>query len=103
MVCQYYFLCEIYIRQNAIRLEEKEKREKELLCLIIDEANEYKTEFISKRKLDSESNKSTNREKEKVQVYLHHTLSLYNVICYYILLFVVIHIVLIMLWRLNCC
>ncbi|KAM6582431.1 hypothetical protein CsatB_009433 [Cannabis sativa] len=53
-------------RQNAIRLEEKEKREKELLNQIIDEADEYKLEFYQKRKTVCENNKTSNREKEKV-------------------------------------
>ncbi|KAL5568538.1 hypothetical protein UlMin_025113 [Ulmus minor] len=53
-------------RQNAIRLEEKEKREKELLNQIIDEADDYKLEFYQKRKVTTESNRTTNREKEKV-------------------------------------
>ncbi|KAF8006278.1 hypothetical protein BT93_K0540 [Corymbia citriodora subsp. variegata] len=55
-------------RQNAIRLEEKEKMEKELLNQIIDEANEYKIEFYRKRIITCENNKTTNREKEKLFV-----------------------------------
>ena len=55
-------------RQNAIRLEEKEKREKELLNQIIDEADEYKIEFYQKRKIACENNKAANREKEKVSM-----------------------------------
>ncbi|KAL3536507.1 hypothetical protein ACH5RR_004968 [Cinchona calisaya] len=53
-------------RQNAIRLEEKEKREKEMLKEIIKEAVEYKEEYYKKWKLRSENNKAINREKEKV-------------------------------------
>ncbi|KAK9153524.1 hypothetical protein Sjap_001004 [Stephania japonica] len=53
---------------NAIRLEEKEKTEKELLNQIIDEADEYKIEFHQRRKLNVETNKNNNREKEKVFV-----------------------------------
>lgn len=52
-------------RQNAIHLAEKEKREKELLNQIIDEAIEYKNEFYRKRIVVVDNNKSTNREKEK--------------------------------------
>ncbi|KAM7467988.1 hypothetical protein LguiB_015550 [Lonicera macranthoides] len=52
-------------RQNAIRLEEKEKKEKEILREIIEEADEYKAEFYRKWKARSENNKSTNRVKEK--------------------------------------
>ncbi|GER46633.1 clathrin light chain protein [Striga asiatica] len=53
-------------RQNAIRLEEKEKREKEVLSRIVNDAEEYKVEFHRKRQLTCETNKATNREKEKV-------------------------------------
>lgn len=53
-------------RQNAVRLEVKEKMEKELLNQIIDEADEYKIEFYRKRTITCENNKTTNREKEKV-------------------------------------
>ncbi|KAK3015504.1 hypothetical protein RJ639_005386 [Escallonia herrerae] len=53
-------------RQNAIRLEEKEKREKEELREIIEEAEEYKAEFYRKWKARVESNRVSNREKEKL-------------------------------------
>lgn len=53
-------------RENALRLEEKEKIEKELLNQIIDEADEYKIKFHSKRKITCENNIATNRESEKV-------------------------------------
>ncbi|XP_058181876.1 clathrin light chain 2-like [Rhododendron vialii] len=53
-------------RMNAIRLEEKEKRERELLSQIIEEAEDYKVDFYSKRKVSCETNKAANREKEKV-------------------------------------
>ncbi|KAG9453969.1 hypothetical protein H6P81_006873 [Aristolochia fimbriata] len=53
-------------RLNAIRLEEKEKREKEMLNEIIEEAEDYKIEFYDKRKVTCEANKVTNREKEKL-------------------------------------
>ncbi|GFZ03077.1 clathrin light chain protein [Actinidia rufa] len=52
-------------RQNAIRLEEKEMREKEMRIQIIEEAEEYKRAFHEKRKLNIEINKTNNREKEK--------------------------------------
>lgn len=53
-------------RQNAIQLEEKEKREKELRNQIIEEADQFKEEFHKKRELACENNKAANREKEKV-------------------------------------
>ncbi|XAR50849.1 hypothetical protein NMG60_11005299 [Bertholletia excelsa] len=53
-------------RLNAIRLEEKEKREKEMLREIIEEADEYKAEFYRRRKIACENNKASNREKEKL-------------------------------------
>ncbi|CAI9760307.1 unnamed protein product [Fraxinus pennsylvanica] len=53
-------------RQNAIRLEEKEKREKELQAQIIQEGEEYKQAFYEKRKLNVETNMTSNREKEKL-------------------------------------
>ncbi|KAL6987794.1 Clathrin light chain 2 [Sarracenia purpurea var. burkii] len=53
-------------RQNAIRLEEKEKREKEMMREIIEEADEYKADFYRRRKIVIENNKSANREKEKL-------------------------------------
>ncbi|KAK6227823.1 Clathrin light chain - like 1 [Theobroma cacao] len=55
-------------RENAIRLEEKEKREKELLSQIIEEAEQYKVEFYRKREATCESNKANNREREKIFV-----------------------------------
>ncbi|OMO86520.1 Clathrin light chain [Corchorus capsularis] len=55
-------------RENALRLEEKEKREKELLSQIIEEADQYKLEFYKKREVTVENNKENNREKEKLFV-----------------------------------
>jgi len=53
-------------RQNAILLEEKEKREKEMRNQIIIEAEEYIQAFYEKRKLNVETSKADNREREKV-------------------------------------
>ncbi|KAK7324722.1 hypothetical protein VNO77_28518 [Canavalia gladiata] len=53
-------------RKNAIDLEEKEKREKEMQNQIIKEAEDYKEAFYEKRKLNCETNKNNNREREKI-------------------------------------
>ncbi|KAL6977458.1 hypothetical protein U1Q18_026258 [Sarracenia purpurea var. burkii] len=60
------FILREWRRHNAIRLEEKEMREKELLTQIIAEAEEFKLDFYSRRKVNCETNKATNREKEKL-------------------------------------
>ncbi|KAL1217827.1 Clathrin light chain 2 [Cardamine amara subsp. amara] len=53
-------------RQNAIQLEEKEKREKEVLNRILEEADQFKVEFHKKVEVTCENNKAANREKEKL-------------------------------------
>lgn len=60
------FVLREWRRQNAIRLEEKQKRERELLEQIIDEADEYKVDFYRRRQINCETNKTNNREKEKL-------------------------------------
>eukprot|EP01018_Ginkgo_biloba_P030686 Gb_32674 [translate_table: standard] len=60
------FLLREWRRQNAIRLEEKERGEKERLHEIMDEAEAFREEFYNKRKIHCETNKKNNREKEKV-------------------------------------
>ncbi|KAG7584568.1 Clathrin light chain [Arabidopsis suecica] len=53
-------------RLNTIHLEEKEKKEKEMRNQIITEAEEYKKSFYEKREKTIETNKTDNREKEKL-------------------------------------
>lgn len=55
-------------RINAIRLEEKENKEKELRSQIIEEGEMYKRAFHEKRLQNVETNKLTNREGEKLYV-----------------------------------
>ncbi|MCO5606364.1 hypothetical protein L7F22_060552 [Adiantum nelumboides] len=60
------FMLREWKRQNAIRLEEKARLEREQLSQIIDAADSYKDGFYEKRKMHCETNKNNNRDKEKV-------------------------------------
>lgn len=62
------FLLREWGRQNAILLEEKEKKEKELRKQIILEAENFKRAYYEKHKLNVQARKACNREKEKIFV-----------------------------------
>lgn len=53
-------------RQNAIHLEEKERKEKDMRNQIITEAEDFKQAFYAKRQMNRESSMANNREKEKL-------------------------------------
>ena len=55
--------------QNALLLEEKEKHEKEQRRQSTLEAEEFKKGFVEKRKLNLETSKDHNREREKVHYF----------------------------------
>ena len=74
-------------RENAILLEEKEKREKEVLSQIIDEADEFKVDFYRRRKVTCEQNIVTNREKEKVKSVHIYIWLLRLIIRFYVVLY----------------
>lgn len=70
-------------RENAIRIGEKEEKEKEVRSQIVEEAIDFKNAFYEKRKIHIENNKTTNREKEKVKIYAYFLLC--SSLCYVLL------------------
>lgn len=72
-------------RQNAIRLEENENREKEIRNQIVEEGEEFKKAFYEKRKVNIETNKTNNRDKENVRllgIALDPQYSSYKIACF---------------------
>lgn len=54
------------IRENMLRLQEKERMEKEKLQQIIDDADDYKDKHRAKRDSNREAQMKANRDKELV-------------------------------------
>jgi hypothetical protein len=57
-----------FFRRNALELEGKERKEKELRAQIIAEADEFNKAFFEKRIQNCANNMINNREREKVHI-----------------------------------
>lgn len=55
-------------RKNAMRLQEKERIEREQLQQIIDDADDYKDNHKAKRVTNRDAQMKNNRDKERVSV-----------------------------------
>jgi len=71
------------IRENAERLQEKERVEKEKLQQIIDDADDYKDKHKTKREANREAQMKSNRDKELVfHSSLIFVMAYFNVKCF---------------------